>query len=303
VDTRTEGRAISARAEGGDDRRSRAALPPLVKAHNPPLDNRIVAGKIEIYGDGSLIKIGRSKVELEKKDHIRGNRGIITGLSIGAQRRMRYSMAKVDRKITRYFVSLTYPNDFPEDPKKVARDLDCLRKRMARRGMKCHWRKELKERKSGSNKGKIAPHFHGVIYGGTYAELLFFFVTAWHEIAGNNDENHILHGINIQIVSDEQAIRKYTAKYNKYISKKEDEKASEPVSVGRMWGIINRRLIPWAPMKMRYIGDKTAFNLMRAARRCAHLKARSYKTLTILCNSPNQWGEYADYLSAERFAS
>jgi hypothetical protein len=284
---------ITARVRAKCETGARAVTAPLVKAHKSPLGCRIIEASMEAYPEGSLIKIQPTRAKVPGKAG--GKRGAITEFTAASQRRMRYSMAKVDRKEVRLFVSLTYPNDFPEDPERVARDLDCLRKRMKRKGFAGHWKRELKKRKSGSNEGKIAPHFHGIIYGTNYAELLCFLVKAWHEIAGGNDENHIIHGIDIKVVSDEEGIRRYTSKVNKYMAKNEND-TGEALSVGRFWGVMNRDLVPWAEKKKHSLANDAAYDLLRAARRYAHIKTRSYKSLTILCNSPGRWMEYAEFL-------
>src|SRR5208283_693190 len=60
----------------------------------------------------------------------------------------------------------TYPDDFPVTPECWRRDLAALWRRIKRQWPEAAaiWRKEFKRRKSGINKGKVAPHYHMLLW-------------------------------------------------------------------------------------------------------------------------------------------
>ena len=64
------------------------------------------------------------------------------------------------------FVTLTYPDEFPFTPERWSRDLAALERRMKRQWpeLAAIWKKEFKRRKSGVNVGRVAPHFHILLW-------------------------------------------------------------------------------------------------------------------------------------------
>jgi hypothetical protein len=64
------------------------------------------------------------------------------------------------------FVTLTYPDDFPVTPERWRRDLAALWRRIRRQWPETAaiWKKEFKRRKSGVNVGKVAPHYHMLLW-------------------------------------------------------------------------------------------------------------------------------------------
>ncbi|MGA3145275.1 MAG: hypothetical protein ABSF10_19925 [Verrucomicrobiota bacterium] len=64
------------------------------------------------------------------------------------------------------FVTLTYPDDFPVTPERWRRDLAALWRRIKRQWPEAAaiWKKEFKRRKSGVNAGKVAPHYHKLLW-------------------------------------------------------------------------------------------------------------------------------------------
>ena len=146
----------------------------LFNGHNIPSPyNPYNEGQVEIWEGGNLIHIVKQRmfkrtVEGEK-DGKTPKRGKITGFSRSSQRRMRIFMAtlKLDGEELPQFVTLTYPDVFPEKAEKVKEDLYALYKRLKRRwpDVGIVWRLEFKVRKSGVNEGMLAPHLHLLIWG------------------------------------------------------------------------------------------------------------------------------------------
>ena len=88
-----------------------------------------------------------------------------------ARRRMLQMMAKVEQSAVPFFVTLTYPDEFPLYRQDYKAHLEAFCDRMERRwpGMAAIWKLEFKERESGKNKGRIAPHYHLFVYGVPWA--------------------------------------------------------------------------------------------------------------------------------------
>jgi hypothetical protein len=76
----------------------------------------------------------------------------------------------VDDGSVPFMAGLTYPDEFDRyawDGQQVKRHIDTMSKRFARRfpGGCLMWKLEFQPRKSGVNKGKIAPHIHAFVWG------------------------------------------------------------------------------------------------------------------------------------------
>ena len=129
-------------------------------------------GHVEWWEGASLVKVikqGQHEIKPEQEDkRSDSKRGRITGFSRTSRRRMMLFLAKV--RLTEdslpLFGTTTYPDIFPEEAAKFKRDLQAFLHRLKRRfpdgGIL--WRLEFKRRKSGENVGKIAPHFHWLLW-------------------------------------------------------------------------------------------------------------------------------------------
>ena len=137
------------------------------------------------------------------------------------------------------FVTLTYPDLFPESPLRWKRDLDTFLKRARRRypGSVWIWRMEWKERLSGENVGKVAPHFHCLALGIPRLSLEWL-SEAWFETVDSGDRRHLAAGTSAQRIRNRRGILYYASKY---MSK---EAASPAFWTGRVWGVVGRELLP-----------------------------------------------------------
>ena len=118
------------------------------------------------YRNASLLEVRlRSDVVPEKGRNV--PRGEISEFTPAARRRMMQMMAKVELAAVPFLVTLTYPDDFPLYREDYKGHLEAFCDRLERRwpGMAVIWKLEFKERKSGENAGKIAPHYHLFVYG------------------------------------------------------------------------------------------------------------------------------------------
>lgn len=164
-----------------------------------------------------------------------GLRGVIRTFSDGSRGRMQKYLNRLHwPKSQCYFVTFTYPDDFP-DFETATRQFEIFLKRLARAFPEVAgvWRKELKRRKSGKNEGKIAPHYHTFLWGlgDDIDNIRSWCAENWTEIAGQADPvNHLEHGCEVlPVVNRKQAIYYIT----KYMTKSENDAA---LPAGRMWG-------------------------------------------------------------------
>lgn len=194
-------------------------------------------------------------------------RGKITQFSKQSRRRILRTVAKLKREKMSSFVTLTYPDQFEEDPRKVKKQWANFSKRLIYNfpEIVVIWRMEPMERKSGSNAGKIAPHFHLLIWGADYKTLLAWIPKNWFEVVGSNDEKHLMAGTRVERVRSTHGVMYYTAKY---ICKAENYVLD---GWGRYWGIVNRELLQTIQGERAVIevSDQDAKTLLRYMRRRA----------------------------------
>jgi hypothetical protein len=145
--------------------------PDLLNSHisSPDVFNPFDKGHIEVWQGAGLIKAVKQRRDriIPENSMKQTKRGQIHGFSRASRRRMMQFLAKVrlDEQLP-LFGTTTYPDIFPEDAEKFKRDLRTLIERLKRRfpGVGLLWRLEFKKRKSGLNAGKIAPHFHWLLW-------------------------------------------------------------------------------------------------------------------------------------------
>lgn len=193
----------------------------------------------------------------------RGDRGEVRGFSRASRKRM---ISKLNRlrwpDVPCYFLTLTYPDQFQTDWKLVKHDLTLLKKRLLRRFPDAGviWRVELKARKSGTNAGKIAPHFHCFLFTGVQRStvcrfdpkrgrfvrprgapprvssvslhsLRLWVASTWTDLVGMSDPvAHLLHGSDVKPITSRREAQYYITKY---MSKDDHE---DVLPFGRVWG-------------------------------------------------------------------
>jgi hypothetical protein len=205
-----------------------------------------------------------------------GVRKAISHFSAGSRRRLMRTLAKVRRVMLPVFVTLTYPDDFPEFSSKWKRDIDVLGKRFRRifEGGSFLWRMEIVKRKSGENEGKFAPHFHLLVWGVDYEKLKDWFALAWYEVVGSGDEKHLRAGTRVEKVRSWRGVMSYASKYLAKLDNSQYE------NVGRWWGIVSRGLVPWGEDSSIDLTERQAVILLRWLRKFIGLGGYSNKSLT-----------------------
>jgi hypothetical protein len=120
--------------------------------------------QVNAYSGGSLIEVKAPGLRGQKGG---GKRGVIKRFSEGSRRRLLRALSRTQRDKLPVFVTLTYPDGFPGDPRRWKDDLKAWVKRVIRQFPDCagFWKLELKVRQSGVNQGAVAPHFHLLLWG------------------------------------------------------------------------------------------------------------------------------------------
>lgn len=136
------------------------AEPGLSKDHIP---SRPVATLVT-YRGGSLLKLRLQTPRLHEPPPKRGE---VSAFTEPSRRRFLHLLASLRREAEPVFVTLTYPDSFPTYSADYKRHLELFSQRLRRRWpeMALIWKLEFQTRKSGENQGKIAPHYHLILYG------------------------------------------------------------------------------------------------------------------------------------------
>jgi hypothetical protein len=168
-----------------------------------------------------------------------GPRGRVFGFSRDSRKRLLDVLNMVDAALlgNGLFLTLTYPDVFPADAHQWKRHLDVWCKRLRREYPRASvvWRLEWKERLSGVNRGKIAPHFHLLVTGVPRVSLEWL-SRSWYETVGSGDIRHLQAGTSGTRVRNRRAMMSYASKY---IAKIAEETFGG--WTGRVWGVVNRR--------------------------------------------------------------
>lgn len=202
----------------------------------PPSDTRLVSeitiGSQDVFVTNT-IRGGRDQVG-------GGVRAEITEWSEKSRARCERHIRNVKDGSIKFFLTLTYPKKFSNDGIQIKRDLDNMRKRLRRMGVKDDiWFLEFQP-----NRG--APHFHlylaqcptGNIHSGVEA-----CANAWYEIVGSGDPKHLkftkgLYGGKnkpcLEVMRNPHAASYYAVKYVTKATQKDVPEAYQ--NVGRFWG-------------------------------------------------------------------
>ena len=132
-----------------------------IKPRNDPTD----LWQVRAYSGGGLMEIHSPGIVGNRPGG--GKRGIIKRFSEGSRRRLLRALNRVKRDLLPVFLTLTYPDNFPGNPRIWKAHLNAWLKRLKRQHPQTagFWKLELKHRQSGANAGEIAPHFHLLLWG------------------------------------------------------------------------------------------------------------------------------------------
>ncbi len=140
-----------------------------------------------VGGSLSQVSLGDDTRGRVVTTHSRASRGKIRGFSKASRRNLLRRLASINRNDFwayegRVFsITLTYPREYPEDPKLCKSHLEALRKRLARMcgPFSAYWRLGIQERG--------AWHFHLLLFVppsfGSVVELRDFLASSWYRCA------------------------------------------------------------------------------------------------------------------------
>ncbi len=195
-------------------------------------------------------------------------------------------MASIDRTAFRAYkgrviaVTLTYPNEYPEDPETCKRHLEAFRKRLQRRfGKFCgFWRRGIQQRR--------AWHFHALLFVlpsfGPVKKLRRFVASSWYEVCGKVSEGHLLASIRVEEV---KSWKRATSYAERYVAKQ--EVFPKGLRTGRIWSKWNEELLPvqWETVKVTL---EDAFKIRRVCRKLTKMRGRgSLCCLTVFVRYEN----------------
>lgn len=231
-----------------------------------PLD-----ASLEVALGGSLVIAKPVRPAGPDGGNVGGVRGAIISFSSGSRRRLMRMIASIERQHRPTFITLTYPDLFEQDIDVWKRDIDVMGKRLARKMPQAAfiWRIEFKRRKSGENKGSIAPHFHLLAYNASFREIREFVPTAWYGVVGSCNREHLSAGSRVERIYSFGGIMRYVGKY---ISK---DDIFPPGWAGRVWGIIGRSNMPFAVRVVISLSEAEGIKMVRFGRKMVGLKGKT----------------------------
>jgi hypothetical protein len=215
-----------------------------------------------------------------------GIRAKVRGFSRASRRNLLRRLASINRRAFKairgriIFVTLTYPNQYPQDPELCKRHLKALRKRLQREfgTFAAFWRLGIQRRG--------AWHFHLLLFVGPsigpLSELRRFISSSWYEVTGKVSEGHLRAGTRVEAV---KKWKQATSYMERYMAKPEE--FPEGLQTGRIWGIWNEELLPvrWETAE---VSLRDAFRIRRVYRKLARRKGiGSLRRITVFVRHEN----------------
>lgn len=199
-----------------------------------------------------------------------GKRGKVFRLSEQSRRRFMRETAQLDYSAlakTSAFLTYTYPDEYPNDPKIWHRHLEALNGRLTRNFSKklgrhkyrsefgAIWRVEFELQKQGVSAGLLDPHLHMILHlhdknqhGPTkwLSEQKEWLSEAWREIIDPEGAYEYIKDVDVVVLRTEEEV----AKMLMYIAKRDPVNVAEhyPEGTGRVWGRFSRHHLPLSPV-------------------------------------------------------
>ena len=234
----------------------------------------------------STVSVGkdpaRDRVDVPRTPRAGGTRKEITGFSDKSRRTLLRKIAEIaydflrESEIRVFFVGLTYPGTWPEDPKKCKAHLRALLRRTERRfGPSCSgfWRLGIQ--------GRGAWHFHLLVFlphsRGLLPDLRSFLASNWREVRGEVfGGRHSKSGTRV----DEKRCYEAFTSAGRYLAKKEE--FPEGAKTGRIWGTWRAESLPVLPPEVVAVSRADAHRIRRAYRRLARRRGNNRAARTIV---------------------
>lgn len=196
-------------------------------------------GSFEFFDGGRLLRLkGVGPVNQNPPP----TRGTIKGMSRASARRCFDACMSIDRRAVGagWFVTLTYPGQYPADCEQWKRDRDTFVKRLRREypGICGLWKLEPQER--------LAPHYHLLLFPADGGRISKAWVSlAWYEVVGSKRPEHFRVGTRVERLRSWNGVTSYAAKY---VAKEVDGKLLPEWWHGcRWWGRIGK--LPTSPVQ------------------------------------------------------
>jgi len=186
--------------------------------------------------------LGPKQFPVDEEDRVlwvRKPRGRVKSFSRQSRSRLMQRAAAVnvrDMKHLPVLLTLTYPDDYPDDPAVYKRHLDRFHVAYQREYGKVGtiWKLEFQRR--GAAHFHLMPYFLGGI-GHTFTFRQWCKRT-WYHIVGSGDEKHLDQGAQITLI---QSVRGVTSYLSKYVAKQVEDVEQ---NVGRWWGVWHAEELP-----------------------------------------------------------
>jgi hypothetical protein len=242
-----------------------------------------------VGGSVSTLSFEDTKTSNRLSSHRRRGGGIrdrVRGFSRTSRTNLLRRLASINRRAFRAFkgriicVTLTYPDDYPDDPELCKRHLKAFRKRLQREfePIAAFWRLGIQKRG--------AWHFHLLLFVGPsigpVRELRRFISSSWYEVTGKVSEGHLRAGTRVEAV---KKWKKATSYVERYMAK--PEVFPEGLQTGRIWGIWNEELLPvrWETVE---VSLRDAFRIRRIYRKLGRKKGSgSLRRITVFVRHEN----------------
>ena len=197
-----------------------------ITATSPLLPARVI-----MWDGGNLAKVQRERYCV-KQQKGGGKRGSIRSFSKASRMRLMRTVARVKKAKLPIFVTLTYPSNYSDSFSAWKRDLDVFTKRVKRKYPRAGvlWRLDFQMRG--------APHYHLLLWGVPCVRE--WISRAWYEVVGSGDLKHLQAGTNTPQIRSYKHLSSYVSKRIARVTRENH------IHVGRWWGILCRKDVPWA---------------------------------------------------------
>jgi hypothetical protein len=242
-----------------------------------------------LYYDGSLLTIHRSPLWEPYENASTTKRGKVHGFSRKSRQRFLAFVASLCRESLPLFVTLTYPEWWPEEWSNWKEHLDTFVKNHVLRkwpGASLVWKLEPQKRG--------APHFHLIVWGVPYMPKDWLAQT-WFEIVGTGDPKHLAAGTSVERARSFRGVMCYAGK--KYLGK---EVSLPPgwENVGRFWGACGRKNLPRSRV-MEFTMTKAGLHrFRRTVRRYMASKGKVWRSrngVNLFTQEHLQWARAMDW--------
>jgi hypothetical protein len=203
--------------------------------NNAILGRDLPAVKLQFHPGGV---IGKRPMVSSVLPPAESRRGEIKGFSVKSRRRLREKLIAIDwqqiippegQSETGFFLTLTYPRQYPDDWQEWKKHLRAFIRRVERR---CDvqaivWKLEMQKR--------FAPHFHIILILRTPVRkrwLQKWVSLAWYEVVASEDVRHLRAGTNVRPLYGK------AGKLLRYLSKYFSKPWQAQQGTGRVWGVI-----------------------------------------------------------------